>query len=134
MAANIFSLIPPTGNTFPLSVISPVIANLLLTLFCVSKETKDVNMVIPALGPSFGVAPSGTWMWILYFSNGNFSNPISSFFDLINSKDIVADSFITFPRLPVIVNCPLPSEIADSINRISPPADVQAKPVTTPAV
>ena len=59
-AANIFSLIPPTGNTFPLKVISPVMANLLFTLFPVKEEVKAENMVIPAEGPSFGVAPSGT--------------------------------------------------------------------------
>jgi hypothetical protein len=31
-----------------------------LILFCVNEETIDVNIAIPALGPSFGVAPSGT--------------------------------------------------------------------------
>ena len=59
-AANIFSFMPPTGNTLPRKVISPVIANLFLILRCVYEETKEVNIVIPALGPSFGVAPSGT--------------------------------------------------------------------------
>ena len=46
--------------------VSPVIAKLFLTLRCVKRDTKDVNMVTPALGPSFGVAPSGTWICTLY--------------------------------------------------------------------
>ena len=53
---------PPTGKTFPLKVISPVIANLDFIFFCVNKEIREVNIAIPALGPSFGVAPSGTWV------------------------------------------------------------------------
>ena len=49
------------------------------------------------------------------------------------SKDIVADSFITLPKFPVIDRTPLPLDIADSIKRISPPYEVQARPTTTPA-
>ena len=30
------------------------------TVLKFNKDTKEVNIVIPALGPSFGVAPSGT--------------------------------------------------------------------------
>ena len=59
-AARIFSLIPPTGSTLPRRVISPVMANLFFTLRCVNTDTSEVNIVIPALGPSLGVAPSGT--------------------------------------------------------------------------
>lgn len=47
---------PPTGSTFPRSVISPVMAVFLRTLRCVIAEAIDVAMVIPADGPSFGVA------------------------------------------------------------------------------
>ena len=46
---------------------------------------------------------------------------------------IVADSFITFPRFPVIFITPLPFDNIDSMNKISPPTRVQANPVTTPA-
>ncbi|MNR65480.1 hypothetical protein D3C85_1885360 [compost metagenome] len=60
LAARIFSFIPPTGSTLPLSVISPVIARLDFTLRCVNAEVKAVSMVIPAEGPSLGVAPAGT--------------------------------------------------------------------------
>ena len=59
--------------------------------------------------------------------------PNNSAFALIYSKAIVTDSFITFPKFPVMVIVPFPFEIKDSINKISPPTDVQAKPVTTPA-
>ncbi len=45
----------------------------------------------------------------------------SSALDLMYSKAIVADSFITLPKLPVIDKLPFPFESADSINKISPP-------------
>ena len=60
LAAKIFSFIPPTGRTSPRSVISPVIARFLFTLRFENIEAKEVSIVIPALGPSLGVAPSGT--------------------------------------------------------------------------
>lgn len=56
----IFSLIPPTGNTFPIKEISPVIATSCRTGLFIANDSKAVTMVAPALGPSFGVAPSGT--------------------------------------------------------------------------
>ena len=49
------------------------------------------------------------------------------------SMAMVADSFMTLPKLPVIVRFPFPFDKIDSINKISPPTLVQAKPVTTPA-
>lgn len=54
-----FSLIPPTGRTFPLKVIYPVIERLSLTGIFKNKLTKLVTIVTPAEGPSFFVAPSG---------------------------------------------------------------------------
>ncbi len=27
-------------------------------------EARAVNMAVPALGPSLGMAPAGTWMWM----------------------------------------------------------------------
>ena len=42
-AARIFSLIPPTGNTLPRKVISPVMANLFFTLRWVNTETNEVS-------------------------------------------------------------------------------------------
>ena len=45
-------------------------------------------------------------------------------------------SLITLPMLPVKVHLlpPEPALRLLSMNKISPPADVQAKPVTTPAM
>ena len=45
---------------------------------------------------------------------------------------MVADSFITVPKFPVMVKLPFPLLKILSINKISPPTLVQAKPVTTP--
>ena len=59
-ASFIFSFKPPIGNTRPLIVISPVISTSFLILLLVKDETSELNIAIPALGPSFGVAPSGT--------------------------------------------------------------------------
>jgi hypothetical protein len=67
---------------------------------------------------------------MLYLERISESNPKSFAFALIYSKAIVADSFITVPKFPVVI---VPSRDNDSMNKISPPTDVQAKPVTTPA-
>ena len=68
-AATTFSLMPPTGSTRPRSEISPVMAVSLRTVRSVSSEASAVNIATPALGPSFGVAPAGTWTWMSLFSN-----------------------------------------------------------------
>ena len=52
---------PPTGSTRPRSVISPVIARFVRTGRPVSSEASAVAIVTPADGPSFGIAPAGTW-------------------------------------------------------------------------
>ncbi len=59
-AASSFSLRPPIGSTSPRRVISPVMATSARTGILVSADTSAVHMPMPALGPSFGVAPSGT--------------------------------------------------------------------------
>jgi len=51
--ARIFSLMPPTGSTFPRNVIHLSWPNSALTLRCVKIEANEVNMVIPAEGPSW---------------------------------------------------------------------------------
>ena len=63
-AASAFSFKPPMGSTLPRRVISPVMATSLRTGLRVKAERMAVAIVMPALGPSFGVAPSGTWMWM----------------------------------------------------------------------
>ncbi len=62
-AASTFCLRPPIGSTRPCSVTSPVIATVCLTGRPESKEASAVAIVMPALGPSFGIAPAGTWTW-----------------------------------------------------------------------
>ena len=59
-AASAFSFSPPMGSTLPKRVISPVIAMSPRTGLPVNAERIAVAIVMPALGPSLGVAPSGT--------------------------------------------------------------------------
>src|SRR5207248_8655007 len=58
--------------------ISPVIAVSLRTLRRVSSEPSAVNMAIPALGPSLGMAAAGTWIWMSLFSNSAGAMPIAA--------------------------------------------------------
>ncbi len=50
------------GSTCPVRVISPVMATSLFTGVPVTSEAMALAMVTPALGPSLGMAPAGTWM------------------------------------------------------------------------
>lgn len=63
-AAITFSFIPPTGSTRPVRDISPVMAIFESTGIPVISDARVVVIVIPADGPSFGIAPSGTCMWM----------------------------------------------------------------------
>src|SRR5208282_532414 len=63
-AASTFSLTPPTRKTRPRRLISPVIAIRKRTHFLVINDASAATIATPALGPSFGVAPAGTWMWM----------------------------------------------------------------------
>jgi hypothetical protein len=45
-------------------VISPVIAMFWRTGMRSSADTMAVAIVMPALGPSLGIAPSGKWTWM----------------------------------------------------------------------
>lgn len=62
-------MIPPTGNTYPVNVISPVIAKSSLIFLLRYNEIKAVAIVIPADGPSLGMAPAGKCIWISWVSN-----------------------------------------------------------------
>ena len=63
-AASSFSFRPPIGSTLPRSVISPVIARSRRTGILLSALAIAVAIVMPADGPSFGIAPSGTCTWM----------------------------------------------------------------------
>ena len=77
-AASTFCLSPPIGSTRPCNVTSPVIPTVWRTGRPVSSEASAVVIVIPALGPSFGIAPAGTWTWNSLSSNADSSMPSSS--------------------------------------------------------
>ena len=68
-AASIFSFRPPIGRIRPRNVISPVMAMSRRIGIPVITLTRLVAIATPADGPSFGVAPSGTWTWMSRFSN-----------------------------------------------------------------
>ncbi len=131
-AASSFSLSPPIGSTLPRRVTSPVIAMSLRTGICVSTETIEVTMAMPALGPSFGVAPSGTCTWISHFSNFGGFTPISGAIERTKELAASIDSFITSPARALVFIRPLPGRRSASIDNRSPPTLVQASPVTTP--
>ena len=81
-AASSFSFRPPIGSTRPRNVTSPVMAMSRCTGMPVIVEMMAVAMAMPADGPSFGVAPSGTWTWMSRRSNSGGSMPKSTARDL----------------------------------------------------
>ena len=58
-------------------MISPVIATSSRTVWFFSAETIAVAIVTPADGPSFGIAPAGTWTWRSCLSRNSASTPSS---------------------------------------------------------
>jgi hypothetical protein len=67
---------PADGQHVAPSVTSPVMAMSLRTGVWVRTETMEVTMAMPALGPSLGVAPSGTWTWMSHGSSRGGFTPI----------------------------------------------------------
>ncbi|KJU83314.1 conserved hypothetical protein, membrane [Candidatus Magnetobacterium bavaricum] len=132
LAARVFSLSPPMGSTVPLSVTSPVMAMFLLTGMPVSADAIAVVIVIPADGPSLGMAPAGTCMWMSRLENSSSSIFKSFALERTYDRAAWADSFITSPSCPVMVRLPLPFIVMASTYIISPPLSVHAKPVETP--
>ena len=95
-------------------------------------ETSAVVIVMPADGPSFGIAPAGTWTWRSEVSqkSGAISSPVVC--ERTHESAACADSFMTSPSWPVSVSEPLPFIRVASMKRMSPPAGVQASPTATP--
>ncbi|MNY70908.1 hypothetical protein D3C86_2091340 [compost metagenome] len=58
-----FSRTPPMASTWPVRVSSPVIATSFFGAWLRASESRALAMLMPALGPSLGVAPSGTCRW-----------------------------------------------------------------------
>ena len=67
-----------------------------------------------------------------FFLKISGSIPSVSARDLTRLKAACALSFITSPSWPVRSNLPSPGIFVASINKMSPPNGVQAKPVATP--
>ena len=76
-AASTFSFTPPIGSTLPRSVISPVMATSRRTAILVSADTSVLAIVMPAEGPSFGMAPSGTCTWMSSFEWKSSGRPVA---------------------------------------------------------
>ncbi len=129
-AASTFCFSPPIGSTRPCSVTSPVIPTVCFTGRPESSDASAVAIVIPALGPSFGIAPAGTWTWKAR-SNAYSSTPSSAAFGRRAESAICADSFITSPSWPVRTSLSPFADVA-STKRTSPPVPVTARPVATP--
>src|ERR1039458_2858593 len=133
LAASTFSLMPPIGSTWPVSVISPVMARLVRTLRSVSMESSAVAMVMPALGPSLGMAPAGTWMWMSLVLNRSGSMPYLVALPRTQVSAACTDSCMTGPSCPVMMRPLLPPGMRPaSMNRTSPPTGVQARATATP--
>ena len=142
-----FSLMPPTGRDRPWRLISPVMAMSDLTRRPVRRETRATVMVVPALGPSLGVAAAGKCTWrsmflktcliifcsefFLLFSseictvlNGFCKMPRLCEFDKIQLIDVFTDSRITSPSFPVSLSWPVPGNIVVSTKSALPPMEV----------
>ena len=89
------------GRISPRRVISPVIATPACAGMPASAETIATVMVTPALGPSFGVAPSGTCTWMSLRSWKSVSMPSSSARLRTTVCAALIDSRITSPSWPV---------------------------------
>ncbi len=63
------------GRTWPVRVSSPVIATPFFGTWLRARESRALAMVTPALGPSLGVAPSGTCRWTKAWSKKVGSPP-----------------------------------------------------------
>ena len=93
-----------------------------------------MNIATPAEGPSFGIAPAGTWTWMSLASNSAGSMPSPTARLLTSDSAACALSRMTSPSCPVRIRPPLPGTRVASMNRMSPPTGVQASPVATPGM
>ena len=72
-------------------------------------------MAAPALGPSLGVAPSGTWIWMSFFSKASSKIPKARARLRTTVRAVSTDSFITSPNCPVRSSSPFPGMMLTSI-------------------
>ena len=99
----------------------------------VSSETSAVNIVTPALGPSFGMRAGGDVdVEVALLEEVLRDAEAAPRCVRTNESAACADSFITSPSWPVSCSLPVPYMRVASMKRISPPTLVQARPVATP--
>ena len=91
-----------------------------------------VAMVIPADGPSLGIAPAGTWMCSVLCSKLFGSMPSSRACARIQESPARADSRMTSPSCPVRMKSSFPSMRVTSTVTTSPPVSVTTSPVAAP--
>ncbi len=78
------------------------------------------------------MAPAGMCRWMSVFSRKFSSRPSQRARLRMKDSAACADSFMTSPSCPVRTRLPLPCILVASMNRMSPPTGVQARPVATP--
>jgi len=90
------------------------------------KFTKEQVIVIPADGPSFGTAASGTCTCIsIFVKSKSFKFKFNKEeFDFIQEIAVEIDSRIISPIFPVSIKPPFPLKQVDSINVKAPPFKV----------
>ena len=76
-------LIPDAGYFTNLMQEAGVNKDSAIVIVTKGNDSGDMTMATPADGPSFGVAPSGTWMWISFWAKRSSSTPSSSEWALI---------------------------------------------------
>ena len=109
-------------------VISPVMANPGRRGRPPTAESRAAVRVMPAEGPSLGMAPSGTWTWMSRPRSKSGAMPSAPVLALRKERAAWALSFITSPRLPVRISFPSPDSTAASTGSRVPPVSVQASP------
>ncbi len=91
-----------------------------------------VAIVMPADGPSFGMAPAGTWMCRVFFSKVSRGMPSSEACARVHDRPARADSRMTSPSWPVRMKSSRPSMRVTSMATTSPPTSVTTRPVAAP--
>ena len=97
-----------------------------------STEAMASVTAAPALGPSLGTAPAGKWTWRSLSLKSWALTPNESARERTKESAASTDSRITSPNCPVTVSFPDPGMRRASMVMMSPPNEVQARPVTVP--
>ena len=114
LAAKIFSLIPPTGKYLPTECDFSRHRKILLDSFLRQQEIpSDVKDGYSRTGAVFGGSP----LWnmdvdVVFIKLKVMLNQVCCAFALMYSIAMVKDSFIIFPRFPVMLSVPFPGDIA----------------------